>query len=107
MVNVDGNFNRNYEHKRKAIRDKKRARVRGQKRLFKEAEVDEPKTKKQIKKEMRKQKMLKEAGMTSEDIKKLINYRKDRNRKKRQKQKEKKLLKASGKQMEVDEEDEK
>ena len=48
MVNVDGNFNRNYVRKRKNIRDKKRARIRGKKKAieYDENKAEEPKTKK-------------------------------------------------------------
>ena len=56
MVNVDSNFNRNYTRKRKYIRDKKRAKIRGKKKLFRVDEQEKPKTKREIKKEKRKEK---------------------------------------------------
>ena len=49
MANPGGNYNRNYVRKRKYIRDKKRARIRGIKRRLKLEENHEtPKTKKEI-----------------------------------------------------------
>ena len=105
MVNVDGNFNRNYRRKRKEIRDKKRARIRGKKKLLGVGEeIDKPKTKKEIKKEKRQEGILKAAGMTAEEVHKLVTYRKDKIRKNRRDKRKKRYIKPDNKEMEVEEE---
>ena len=104
MVNADGNFNRNYVRKRKYIRDKKRHRVRGKKQLLREDQPEAPKTKKEIKKEKRQESILKAAGMTAEEVHKLVTYRKDRNRKKRRDKRKKRYIKEDKKEMDIEEE---
>ena len=105
MVNVDGNFNRNYRRKRKEIRDKKRARIRGKKKLLGlNEESDRPKTKKEIKKEKRKEGILKAAGMTAEEVHQLVTYRKDKIRKNRRDKRKKRYIKTDNKEMDVEEE---
>ena len=107
MVNVNGNFNRNYTRKRKYIRDKKRARVRGKKKLlgYDEDKPEAPKTKKEIRKEKRQQHILKAAGMTAEEVHKLVTYRKDRIRKKRRDKRKKRYIKEDKKEMDIEEEE--
>ena len=106
MVNVDGNFNRNYVRKRKNIRDKKRARIRGKKKAieYDENKPEEPKTKKDIKKEKRQEHILKAAGMTAEEVHKLVTYRKDRIRKNRRDKRKKRYIKEDKKEMDIEEE---
>ena len=108
MVNVDANFNRNYRRKRKYIRDKKRARIRGKKKLLgiDENKPDAPKTKKEIKKEKRKESVLKAVGMTAEELHKLVNYRKDKIRKNRRDKRRKRYIKTDKKEMDIEEEEE-
>ena len=105
MVNVDGNFNRNYRHKRKYIRDKKRSRIRGMKKRLEEKNPDAPKTKKEIKKEKREESILKAAGMTAEEVHKLVTYRKDRIRKKRKDKRKKRYIKQDNKEMDIEEDE--
>ena len=106
MVNVDSNFNRNYTRKRKYIRDKKRARIRGKKKLLGVNEQEKPKTKREIKKEIKKEKkqesILKAVGMTAEEVHKLVTYRKDRIRKHRRDKRKKRYIKQDNKEMEVE-----
>ena len=106
MVNVDGNFNRNYRKKRKYIRDKKRGRIRGKKKLLGlEERPEEPKTKKEIRKEKRKEGILKAAGMTEEEVHKLFTYRKYKIRKNRRDKRKKRYIKQEKKEMDIEEEE--
>ena len=105
MVNVDANYNKNYRRKAKYIRDKKRARIRGKKKyLGIENKTEAPKTKKEIKKEKRQEHILKAAGMTAEEVHKLVTYRKDRIRKNRRDKRQKRYIKPEKKEMEIEEE---
>ena len=103
MVNVDGNFNRNYTRKRKSIRDKKRARIRGKKKRLGFDEIPEkPKTKKEIRREKRKANILKAVGMTAEEVHKLLTYRKDKIRKNRRDKRKKRYIKSDNKEMDIE-----
>lgn len=105
MVNVDGNFNRNYTKKRKSIRDKKRGRIRGKKKRLGLDEIPEKsKTKKEIRREKRKENILKAAGMTAEEVHKLLTYRKDKIRKNRRDKRKKRYIKTDNKEMDIEEE---
>jgi hypothetical protein len=105
MVNVSSNFNRNYEKKRKLIRDKKRARIRRKKRrLGLDEKQETPMTKKEIKEEKKKNNLLKAMKMTPEELHKLVNYRKDRIRKNRRDKRKKRYIQEGKKDMEIDQE---
>ena len=107
MVNASSNFNRNYQKKRKAIRDKKRARIRGKKRrLGLNEKIEMPKTKKEIREEKKSENILKKIGMTAGEIHDLINYRKDKIRKKRRDKREKRYIKQEDKDMIIEKEGE-
>ena len=107
MVNPGGNFNRNYQRKRKLIRDKKRARIRGKKRrLGYDEKIDVPKTKKEIKEEKKNENILKSMGTTAEEIHHLLNYRKERIRKRRRDKRNKRYIKTDAKEMDVEKEEE-
>ena len=107
MVNASSNFNRNYQKKRKAIRDKKRARIRGKKRrLGYDDKIEKPKTKREIKEEIREEKknenVLKAAGMTAEEVHNLVNYRKDRIRRMRKRRRDKRYIRQDDKNMDIE-----
>ncbi len=105
MVNVDGNFNRNYTKKRKSIRDKKRGRIRGKNRRNGFEEIPEkPKTIKEIRREKRKENILKATGMTAEEVHKLLSYRKDKIRKNKRDKRLKRYIKTDNKEMDIEEE---
>ena len=111
MVNASANFNRNYQKKRKLIRDKKRARIRGKKRrLGYDEKTETPKTKREIKEEIREQKknenVLKAAGMTAEEVHNLVNYRKDRIRRMRKRRRDKRYIRQDDKNMDIEKEEE-
>ena len=93
MVNASGNFNRNYQKKRKLIRDKKRARIRGKKRrLGYDEKIEKPKTKKEIREEKINENILKTVGMTAEEVHNLVTYRKERIRKRRKNRRDKRYI---------------
>ena len=111
MVNASANFNRNYQKKRKLIRDKKRARIRGKKRrLGYDDKNEKPKTKREIKEEIREEKknenVLKAAGMTAEEVHNLVNYRKDRIRRIRKRRRDKRYIRQDDKDMDIEKEEE-
>ena len=108
MANPGGNFNRNYVRKRKLIRDKKRARIRGIKRRLRLDEKSEaPKTKKEIREEKKSDNILKAMNTTPEEIHKLLNYRKEKLRKRRRNQKRKRYIKQEEKEMDIEKEEDK
>ena len=107
MVNASANFNRNYQKKRKLIRDKKRARIRGKKRrLGYDEKIEKPKTKKELREEKKNENILKTIGMTPEEIHNLVNYRKDRIRKRRKNKRDKRYIKHEEKNMDIEKEEE-
>ena len=84
MVNAGANFNRNYQRKRKLIRDKKRARIRGKKRrLGLNEKTEMPKTKKENRENKKSENILKTINMTAEEIHNLVNYRKEKSQEKK------------------------
>ena len=107
MVNASSNFNRNYQKKRKAIRDKKRARIRGKKRrLGLNEKTEMPKTKKEIREDKKSENILKTINMTAEEIHNLVNYRKEKIRRKRRDKRNKRYIKQDDKNMDVEKEEE-
>jgi len=108
MANPGGNYNRNYVRKRKYIRDKKRARIRGIKRRLKLKENHEtPKTKKEIREEKKSENILKAMNTTAEEIHNLLYSRKEKLRKKRRNQKRKRYIKQDNKDMDIEKDEEK
>ena len=107
MVNAGANFNRNYQKKRKAIRDKKRARIRGKKRrLGLNEKTEMPKTKKEIREDKKSENILKTINMTAEEIHNLVNYRKEKIRRKRRDKRNKRYIKQDDKNMDIEKEEE-
>ena len=108
MANPGGNYNRNYVRKRKYIRDKKRARIRGIKRRLKLEENHEtPKTQKAIREEKKSENILKAMNTTAEEIHNLLYSRKEKLRKKRRNQKRKRYIKQDNKDMDIEKDEEK
>jgi len=107
MVNASANFNRNYQKKRKLIRDKKRARIRGKKRrLGLNEKTEMPKTKKEIMEDKKSENILKTINMTAEEIHNLVNYRKEKIRRKRRDKRNKRYIKQDDKNMDIEKEEE-
>ena len=107
MANPSGNFNRNYVRKRKYIRDKKRARIRGLKRRLRlDDNPEAPKTKKEIKEEKKRENILKAMETTPEEIHNLLNWRKEKLRKRRRNQKRKRYINQEKKDMDIEKEEE-
>ena len=107
MVNAGANFNKNYQKKRKLIRDKKRARIRGKKRrLGLNGKTEMPKTKKEIREDKKSENILKTINMTAEEIHNLVNYRKEKIRKKRRDKRNKRYIKQDDKNMDIEKEEE-
>ena len=107
MVNAGANFNRNYQRKRKLIRDKKRARIRGKKRrLGLNEKTEMPKTKKDIREDKKSENILKTINMTAEEIHNLVNYRKEKIRRKRRDKRNKRYIKQDDKNMDIEKEEE-
>ena len=107
MVNAGANFNRNYQKKRKLIRDKKRARIRGKKRrLGLNEKTEMPKTKKEIMEDKKSENILKTINMTAEEIHNLVNYRKEKIRRKRRDKRNKRYIKQDDKNMDIEKEEE-
>ena len=107
MVNASANFNRNYQKKRKLIRDKKRARIRGKKRrLGLNEKTEMPKTKKEIREDKKSENILKTINMTAEEIHNLVNYRKEKIRRKRRDKRNKRYIKQDDKNMDIEKEEE-
>ena len=108
MANPGGNYNRNYVRKRKYIRDKKRARIRGIKRRLKlEENPETPKTKKEIREEKKSENILKAMNTTPEEIHNLLHSRKEKLRKRRRNQKRKRYIKQDNKDMVIEKDEEK
>ena len=108
IVKQRGTFNRNYVHKRKLIRDKKRARIRRKKkRLGYDDKPEMPKTKKEIRQEKINDNILKKVGMTAEEVHNLLTYRKEKLRKRRRNQKRKRYIKQEEKDMDIEKEEDK
>ncbi len=106
MANPGGNYNRNYVRKRKYIRDKKRARIRGiKRRLQLEENREAPKTKKEIREEKKSENILKAMNTTPEEIHNLLNSRKEKLRKRRRNQKRKRYIKQDNKDMDIEKEE--
>ena len=107
MVKHGGTFNRNYVNKRKLIRDKKRARIMRKKRfLGMDEKVEAPKTKKEIREDKKSENILKTINMTGEEIHNLVNYRKEKIRRKRRDKRNKRYIKQDDKNMDIEKEEE-
>ena len=107
MVNPGSNINRNYQKKRKLIRDKKKARIKRKKlRLGYDEKVEAPKTKKEIREEKKSENILKAMNTTPEEIHHLLNYRRERIRKRRRDKRAKRYIKTENKEMDIEKEEE-